>query len=168
MTKRRPSHQSIVARTRIVIDTREQTPFQFTNLESQRGTLQSGDYSISGLEHLFAVERKSIADLVGSMTAGRDRFERELHRLRGFDFKRLLIAGTEQDVISGNYRSNAKPKSVLHTLYAFEARYAIPVVFGGDEASCAKLVERWAYWYAREVLSVADWMQVDPTHPSKP
>ena len=140
---------------KIIIDTREQTPLTFTQFETEPGTLQSGDYSIKGLEHRFSIERKSIADLVQSVTSGRDRFERELHRLRGFDFARLLIIGTEAQVRAGLYRSQTKPKSVLHSLYAFECRYSIPVVWGGTEQQAASLIERWAFWYTREVAKVA-------------
>jgi ERCC4-type nuclease len=43
----------------IVIDSREQEPLSFTRLRSVVGTLTSGDYSVAGLEELFAVERKT-------------------------------------------------------------------------------------------------------------
>jgi ERCC4-type nuclease len=77
----------------VVYDSREQSPLIFTHLESIRGTLQTGDYSILGLEQLFSIERKSIDDLVCCcMGENRERFERELHRIRGFSFKRLLVA----------------------------------------------------------------------------
>src|SRR5688572_25097121 len=59
----------------IIIDSREQNPLTFTRLSSIRGTLQSGDYSIAGLEHLFAIERKSLDDLAMSVTSERERFE---------------------------------------------------------------------------------------------
>jgi ERCC4-type nuclease len=68
----------------IVIDNREQEPLPFTRLKSIRGTLYSGDYSVGGLEEHFAVERKSLDDMANCCLSGnRDRFERELHRLRG-------------------------------------------------------------------------------------
>lgn len=114
----------------IVIDSREQSPLVFGRLESVRGTLYSGDYSVRGLEELFAVERKSVVDLVGCcMGENRTRFERELHRLRGYRFKRLLIVGTELEIQQANYRSHITPKAVMATLGAFEARYDCPVVF---------------------------------------
>jgi len=135
----------------LITDTREQNPLHFQHLEAVPGTLLTGDYSIQGLEHLFSVERKSIADLVQSVTRERKRFERELHRLRGFHFKRLLVIGTEQEIRDGNYFSKANPKAVLHSVYAFEARYDVPVIFAPTPEQAAVLVERWAYWYAREV-----------------
>src|ERR1700736_2825356 len=83
----------------IVIDTREQAPLVFSHLQSMRGTLTTGDYSIQGLQELFSIERKSVGDLVGCcMGENRQRFEKELHRLRGFRFKRLLVVGSRHEI----------------------------------------------------------------------
>ena len=140
----------------IVIDRREQTPLRFPdNIKTERGTLYSGDYSVKGLEHLISIERKTISDLCGSLTSGRKRFEFELHRLRGFRFKRLLIIGLRSDIVAGNYRSKASPKSILASLNAFEVRYDIPVVFASEEKA-AELVVRWGYWMAREIRKNAE------------
>jgi ERCC4-type nuclease len=136
----------------IIVDTREQTPLVFPNLPSRQGTVTSGDYSIAGAEELFAIERKSVADLVACCVgANRDRFERELHRLRGYRFARLLIIGTEAEIESGRYRSHISPKAVLHTVRAFEARY-IPVVWEPTPERAAARIEQWAYWFARELI----------------
>jgi DNA excision repair protein ERCC-4 len=141
----------------IVIDTREQDPLAFGRLQSIRGTLQTGDYSIRGLEEQFAVERKSISDLVGCcMGDSRQRFERELHRLRGFRFKRLLIVGTEEEILSGRYHSNIKPQAVMATLGAFEARYDLPVMFRPSPELAAAQIERWAFWFSREMVEVVN------------
>jgi DNA excision repair protein ERCC-4 len=141
----------------IVIDTREQDPLAFGRLQSIRGTLQTGDYSIRGLEEQFAVERKSISDLVGCcMGDSRQRFERELHRLRGFRFKRLLIVGTEEEILSGRYHSNIRPQSVMASLGAFEARYDLPVVFRPSPELAAAQIERWAFWFSREMVQVVN------------
>lgn len=153
-------------RPTIIVDTREQTPLAFKNLPSEVGTLQSGDYSVRGATELFAVERKSISDLVGCITGSdRERFERELHRLRGFWFSRLLIVGAEAEILTMQYRSNIKPKSVLHSLWAFEQRYRVPVVFEPFADKAALLVERWAYFFARELLKIDQTQFTEPeTH----
>ena len=52
-----------------------------------------------------------------------------LHRLRGYQFKRLLIVGTKAELLSGEYRSNIRPASVLGSLRAFEVRYDRPSFF---------------------------------------
>jgi ERCC4-type nuclease len=114
----------------ICVDSREIHPLKFTRLKTVTGTLYSGDYSILGLENQFSVERKSIEDLVGCcMNSNRARFERELHRLRGFRFKRLLVVGSRQDIVAGRYYSRIAPKAVLATLGAFEIRFDLPIVF---------------------------------------
>ncbi len=136
---------------KLITDTREQDPLVFERLPSVRRSLYTGDYSVVGLTEIFAVERKSISDLVGSISSGRERFCRELHRLRGHRFKRLLIIGSRADIEAGNYRSRIKPASVLNTLSAFEIRYEVPVVFAATPELAARLVERWAYYMAREV-----------------
>ena len=141
----------------IICDTREQTPLPFARLAVERGTLTSGDYSFRGGEELFAVERKSVADLTACCQgANRERFERELHRLRGFRFKRLLIVGSREEIEQGEYVSQIKPQAVLATLKAFEVRFDIPVAFAASPADAGRLVEEWAFWFAREVVENAN------------
>ncbi len=139
----------------LVVDSREQQPLVFTRLEAIRGTLTSGDYSFSGGEQVFAVERKAINDLTGCCTGERDRFERELHRLRGFRFARLLIVATPEAIRRHDYVSNISPKAVLNSLAAWEARF-IPVVFAPTPADAARLVEAWAFWVAREIVEATN------------
>jgi DNA excision repair protein ERCC-4 len=140
-----------------VIDSREQQPLSFSRLPAIRGTLLTGDYSVSGLQELFAVERKSVSDLVGCCAGqNRERFERELHRLRGFRFKRLLIIGSEAEILEGRYCSNIKPPAVMGTLHAFEIRYDVPVVFCETPELASRLIERWAFYFARETVQVVN------------
>jgi ERCC4-type nuclease len=151
----------------LVIDTREQTPLAPQRLPWTRGTLTTGDYSVLGLEDLFAVERKSIDDLVACCKSGtkaaegeRERFERELHRLRGFRFARLLVVGTVADIEAGAYKSEIAPLAVRNSLRAFEARYNIPVIFRSTPEAAAELVEDWAYWFARECAGAVEKMRL--------
>jgi DNA excision repair protein ERCC-4 len=144
-------------RPTIVIDTREQAPLSFARLVSERGTLQSGDYSFSGGEDLFVVERKSIPDLVACCVGeNRERFFRELHRLRGFRFARLLVIGTVEEIEAGAYRSSIKPRAVMATLATIEARFNVPVVFAPTPDDGGRQIERWAYWFARELVEAAN------------
>jgi DNA excision repair protein ERCC-4 len=146
-----PSEPSKIEPT-VIVDTREQEPLVFLRLQAIRGTLATGDYSIAGLTELFAVERKSIPDLVACcMGENRERFERELHRLRGFRFKRLLVVGSEEAILAERYRSNIKPQAVLATLGALEVRYDVPVIFKQTPEEAAAQIERWAHWFSREV-----------------
>jgi DNA excision repair protein ERCC-4 len=147
------------ARPVIVVDTREQDPLIFSRFESVPGTLISGDYSVRGLEQLFAVERKSIDDLVGCcLGENRSRFERELHRLRGFRFKRLLIVGSRGLIETQRYHSRISPKSVLGSLNAWEVRFDCPIVFSATPEVAAADIERWAWYFAREMVETVNAM----------
>ncbi len=150
---------------RLIVDTREQRPLVFRHLEAVPGTLQSGDYSIAGLEDEFAVERKSIPDLVGSVTRDRDRFTRELHRLRGFRWKYLLAVGTEMELSRLAAQGRANPAQVKHSILAFSARYNLPVVWVDNPEAAAHVVESWAYMAYREAkrqaglkLAIPQWV----------
>lgn len=135
----------------IVIDNREKTPLNFVNLTSEFGTLTSGDYSIRKLENKFAIERKSVSDLIGSLTGERDRFERECHRLRGYDFARLLIVGAPADIPEHLSRRKVTLRSLMGSLSTLEVRYRLPVVWESSPEKASLLIERWAWYYFREI-----------------
>jgi len=143
----------------VVIDRREQAPLPVSRLPVTRSTLRTGDYSFVGGQELFSVERKSITDIVSCcMGQNRERFERELHRLRGLRFKRLLIVGTRSEIQNGQYRSQIKPSAVLHSLAAWEIRYDLPVVYCTTPIDAAQQVESWVFWFSRELVENANEM----------
>lgn len=128
---------------KIVCDNREQQPYSFSPYDctTTNGTLATGDYSLAGFENMAAVERKSLSDLVGSLTQGRKRFERELQRAKGFDLFALVIEANHSDIAQHKYRSKATPQSVLQSLAAFTSRYRLPIIFAGNRAAA----EYWVY-----------------------
>jgi DNA excision repair protein ERCC-4 len=141
----------------IVVDNREQAPLIFTRLASVEDILYSGDYSVLGLEDLFSVERKSIDDLVGCCTGeNRERLERELHRLRGFRFKRLIIIGSRGLIETQHYHSRISPKAVLGSLASFEIRFDLPVVYCPTPEAAALQIESWAFYFCREYVKRAN------------
>lgn len=133
----------------VVIDTREQHPFTFDNLRVEPGTLQTGDYSIRGLEHLVAIERKSLDDLLGCVGRDRDRFLRELARLRGFRYRMLVVETDVSTLEAGDWRSKLQPSHVLGSLAAWSAQYSIPIWLGGDHESSGRFTERYLFQCAR-------------------
>jgi|SRR5260221_1324172 len=137
----------------VVIDSREQDPLPITRLKTVRRGLYSGDYALAQAEWAAAIERKSIEDVVSCMMgANRDRFERELMRLRGCPFRRLLIVGSRGLIETQRYRSRISPKAVLSGISCFEVRYQVPVVYCETPEIAARQVESWLYWVARELL----------------
>lgn len=79
----------------VLIDTREQCPLPITAYPVERTGLPVGDYGIKGFSDWenprFIVERKSLADLCGSLSNDRERFMREIEKLRQFAFRAIVI-----------------------------------------------------------------------------
>ena len=143
-------------RPTVAVDNREQQPLKFTRLPSTKATLYTADYSFIGGELLFGVERKTVSDLIGCVTNARDRFEKELNRMRGLRFKRLLVIGSKAEIERGNFRSKVAPRAVLSSLSAWECRFDVPVVFSPNPIEAALTVESWVYWAAREICQAAN------------
>ena len=121
----------------ILIDTREQQPYQFTqgNIDTQVDTLPISDYSLLGFTDRVAVERKILDDLVGCLKGkSRDRFERELQKGRYLDLFVVVVEASMNDIRSHTYRSNMKPHSVLQSIIAFQIRYGTSFIFCGGRA----------------------------------
>ena len=118
----------------IIQDTREQRPFSFDgyDVEVQLGALRTGDYSVPGYEDRIAVERKSLDDLIGSITIGRARFERELTRGSAMELFQVAIEASFDDIRYHRYKSAMTPKSAIASILAFQARYRIPFCFYGS------------------------------------
>lgn len=125
---------------KIIIDTREQTHWSFpADIETMPGTLESADYSISGLQELCGIERKSLSDFLGCCTGdGRSRFKRELLRLRSFRCKCCIIEASLNTILQGGYRSKINPESVLGSITSWQTRYGVPFVFADNPESAAR------------------------------
>jgi DNA excision repair protein ERCC-4 len=97
----------------LVIDTREQDPLTWPGYIPQvRACLQKGDYSYRGGEHKHVVERKSLADWWMCLGRERDRFERELVALEGYERAFLLIeAPGSWLTLAGQYSRSRVPGS---------------------------------------------------------
>jgi DNA excision repair protein ERCC-4 len=141
------------AQITLISDSREQLPLRFEHLPCVVRGLTTADYSIVGFESEFGIERKSLDDAVACcMGENRIRFERELHRLRGFRFKRLVIQSSRGMIETQRYRSRISPKAVLATLATFEVRWDIPVVFCETPEAAALQIERYAFYFVREYV----------------
>ena len=137
----------------VVVDSREQNPWSFANLPSEPGSLATGDYSIRGLEHLIAVERKNLDDLLACVGIHRDRFKRELQRLKAYRFRALIVEASYGDLEDGRWRSKIQPAAVLGSLAAWQAQYSLPVMLVGTHAAGAEFCERYLYQCARLIAS---------------
>lgn len=138
---------------RIIVDTREQAPWAFEGypVEVIKAGLKSGDYSLAGLEDRIALERKSLADLVGSLSTGRERFEREMERLAALQFAAVLVEGSPEDIARHNYRSAMNPASVMQSMFAWTVRYRVPFLLCGTRRHAEYTAHGLLSKFAREI-----------------
>lgn len=119
---------------KVVIDSREQCPFSFTGYDCEivESSLSTGDYSLLHLEHQIAIERKSLSDLMGCLTSGRDRFTRELERGRGMAVFTVVVECDWADLAEGRYRSRMEPTAAVASVLALSMRNRVPFYFCGS------------------------------------
>jgi len=125
----------------ILIDTREQTPYNFARwineglLTTKRATLPEGDYSIALSEaNRVAVERKALDDLIGCLSQGRERFEKELSRLSEYHRAVVVVEAEFRMILGGHYRSRMRVNAVVATLAAFHNRYGVPFFMASNRS----------------------------------
>ena len=131
------------SRITIVIDTREQAPYEFdpTRFEVVRKALPAGDYSLVGSEERVAVERKSLADFVQTVIRSRTRFHAELRKLTGYQFACVVVEGSLRDVLEGKYASGAHPNAVFGAAVSICVDWGVPVYFCGDRQAARRFAK---------------------------
>lgn len=138
-----------------IVDTREQTPSDLGPIPFEAGTLCTGDYSVKGLEKFIRIERKSLPDLLGCIGKDRDRFEREMVRLRGFAHKSVLVEATWQDIYAGEWRSKLTPNHVIGSIVRWQLD-GVPFVLAGPRPHSCKMLQKILYLGAREYYKIYD------------
>lgn len=140
--KRHTHTNPVIVPFTVAIDGREKARYTFDGLTSDAKEdhrplmvptawqhLKSGDYSIQGLEERVAVERKSLADLYGSLGGHRDRFEAEHWRLSLMDAAVVVIEASWREILTTPPpHSRLFPKTVWRTSIAWQLRYGVPWV----------------------------------------
>lgn len=127
----------------LLIDSREQDALFLQHppkdLVMKRTTLQVGDYSIDGFESQIAIERKTIPDLLGCLGNDRDRFKRELEKLKTYEWKAISVEGTEDELLQFHDFSLMHPNSVRQSLVSINIRHGIQFYFNPKRSG----IERW-------------------------
>jgi ERCC4-type nuclease len=126
---------------KIVVDTREQQPWTFEGqpVTTVTAKLDAGDYSVLGLEHRVAIERKSLDDWTGTVLRDRSRFYRELALLRAYEFRCVIIEAGVREIMEGRYKSQANPAAVLGFVAEVAVGQSVPVYLAGSRAEAQLL-----------------------------
>ncbi len=136
----------------IIQDSREQAPFRFEGYPCtvEVGTLPSADYSLHGFIDRIGIERKSLQDLIGCLGVERDRFTRELARLRGYDSAAVVVEAPVVALRTGRYLGRLDAGSAWQSIVAFSMRYRVPFFFCQDRADAEQVTFDFLRHYARD------------------
>lgn len=135
----------------IVADTRERYAYRFATQQATvaRQALRVGDYGVlDGDELVASVERKSVADLAGSLVDGSLTFA--MADLATLPRAAVVVDGAYADIFK---LQHVTPGFVADSLARVQVRYpSVPIVFAGTR----KLAEEWTFRFlgaARAELS---------------
>ena len=158
----------------IVVDVNETLPFGFKSISDRDGkvidiptitkplwSLGLADYSIEGMLEDVQIERKSMDDLLGTLSGRRESFEDEIARLDSLcSFAAIVCECSWIDILQDNHDHGARAKSVSRTFLSWAVRYPSVhwVMCCGREH--AEVVTYWLlhnfWWQAQREIAVTD------------
>ena len=132
----------------IIVDSREQQPWPFDHMEKSVSKLDTGDYSLQGLEELFCIERKgSVSEFANNITE--KRFKDVVERLSKIPYAFLLLEFDLEDVLIYPVGSTVPkkmwdkirigPKFILKHINELQILYNVKVLFCGDASNAEKM-----------------------------
>lgn len=132
----------------IIVDTREQQPWTFKNRATANTKLDTGDYSIKGLEHLVAIERKkNVSEIATNIVE--PRFKDVIERLSSIKYGFILLEFSLRDLLIFPVGSNIPkhkwksikitPNFLLKNITDWEIEHNIKVFFCGSSSSAENL-----------------------------
>lgn len=134
----------------IVVDTREQKPWSFPEHTVAVSKLDTGDYSVQGLEDILCIERKrSVSEIANNITE--KRFVDVLSRMSKYRFPFILLEFDLNDVLDFPIGSDIpkrlwekikiRPQFILKHLTEMSLLYNIYVVFCGSKQNAETYAE---------------------------
>lgn len=136
-----------------IVDTREQEALSLSPLQTELSALDTGDYSVKGLEHVVRVERKSLPDLVACVGRERERFDREVQRLLAYPVRVLVVEATWQQIeghepANPQWRGQITREQVVGSLIGWQAS-GLSVHLAGDHQRAGQHVARLLFTVAK-------------------
>lgn len=150
----------------IIIDTREQQPWSFETMNKTVAKLDTGDYSLAGLENDFCIERKgSVSEFANNITE--KRFKDVINRMSQIKYSFLLLEFDLEDILIYPVGSTVprrmwnkikvSPKFILKHILEMQIYNNIKVVFCGNAANA----ERMALTIMRKIYAINEQSKKD-------
>jgi len=142
-----------IADLQIVVDTREQYAYRFATqqVSTTRRALPCGDYGlIVHAQLIAAVERKSLGDLISSLTGGKLRYA--VGDLATLPRAAVVVEDRYSQIFK---QDRVRPAAVADGLAELQVRWpTVPIVF----AETRQLAEEWTYRY---LAAAQDWASTE-------
>ena len=134
----------------LLVDTREQTPFDFSRFDGwfagiEKKPLKLGDYSVAGLEDVCVVERKDLSDLIHSLTVDRSVLVNRLRLMSRYSQRLLVITAALSQVKSAYPHSGVNPNRITQSLVAILAGLQVPFLSTETHELGEELVASYLY-----------------------
>lgn len=132
----------------IIIDTREQIPWEFGFHNTAKRKLDTGDYSIEGLESIIAIERKkSVSEIATNITE--KRFKDVLDRMKQYKYSFFIMEFDLNDVYRYPIGSSVpkhkwnqikiSPAFIIKNLLEIQLIHNIHIIYSGDSDNASKI-----------------------------
>jgi|TARA_B100001093_G_scaffold497103_1_gene543627 ERCC4-type nuclease len=132
----------------IIIDTREQQAWEFPRHSTANKKLDTGDYSLGGLEDILCIERKkSVSEIASNITE--KRFEDVLERMTKYKYTYMIFEFSLTDVLMYPQGSEIprhkwkyiriSPNFILKKLSEYMVNYNIKIIFGDSPKNAEKI-----------------------------
>ena len=135
---------------KIIIDTREQKPWTFASYSTENKKLDTGDYSVEGLENILCIERKqSSSEFANNIVESR--FKDVIERMSSIKYSFLLLEFDLEDLLNYPIGSTVprkmwnkikiSPAFLIKNILEFQINNNIIVYFCGNSQNAEKLAE---------------------------
>lgn len=148
----------------IIVDSNETFPFTFEGITDKDGKLVNvpcerkamwtsklADYSIKGMETEIQIERKSLEDLVGTLSGRRENFEEEIATIDGLCSYAAIVCECQwSDILADQHDHGARAKSVSRTCLSWRIKYPRvhwEMCFGRQHAERVTYQLLYNYWW---------------------
>lgn len=162
----------------IIQDTREQTPLSFDHLPGvtvERRALDTGDYSLDGHVREICIERKSAADLVGTLCNGyvsmksrnwfMGRFNRELFRMTKYTTAWLVVECPRNSILAHIYQQDVPPAAVIAWVRTLQINWGLHVYWAENRLDAASEIAAICRAYLAELREIRRRPRPRPARP---
>lgn len=134
----------------IIVDTREQKPWGFAEYTTAHKKLDTGDYSIEGLENILCIERKqSSSEFANNIVESR--FKDVIERMSQIKYAFLLLEFSLEDLLIYPKGSTVprkmwdkikiSPAFLIKNIIELQLNHNIIVYFCGNSTNAEKMAE---------------------------